>query len=234
MSDLDQQFFQSPHQRPLVLASQSPRRRTLMNIAGYTFHTTTADIDETPLPDEKPVDYTLRVSRIKAQAVRDDLSPEVLIIASDTTVACGDELLGKPASAQEARDTLQHLRGEHHQVYTAVTVLDNQSGQLVQDLAVTDLVMRPYTDAEIEGYIATGDPFDKAGSYAIQHEGFAPVAHYEGCYANVMGLPLCHLTRTLRRWGIQPTEDVPTACQDFNEIECPVYEEILTGHPFKV
>lgn len=213
--------------RPLVLASQSPRRRALMSVAGYTFLTRTADVDETPRPGEAPADYTLRLSRQKARAVAGDVPARALVIAADTTVAFDGELLGKPATAAEARHTLQQLRGQPHQVYTAISVLDAASGALAQDLATTDLQMRPYSEAEIEAYIATGDPFDKAGSYAIQHPDFAPVAAITGCYANVVGLPLCHLTRTLRRFGIQPTADVPAACQQANDIECPVYEEIL-------
>lgn len=215
------------NQRPLILASQSPRRRELMTIAGYTFTTTTADIDETPLPDEAPGDYTLRVGRMKALAVNNDVPNNALIIASDTTVAYNDELLGKPADGTEAMATLQKLRGKQHQVYSSITVLDKKTGEIVQALAVTNLQMRDYMDAEIQAYIDTGDPFDKAGSYAIQHKGFSPVARLEGCYANVMGLPLCHLTRTLSKFGVEPDRDVPMACQDANEIDCPVYEEIL-------
>lgn len=213
--------------RPLILASQSPRRRELMTIAGYTFETTTADIDETPLANETPGDYTLRVSRMKAEAVCAQAPPNALIISSDTTVAFGNELLGKPADGEEARQTLKRLRNEHHQVYTSITILDVMTGEIVQDLASTDLVMRNYSDTEIEIYIASGDPFDKAGSYAIQNTEFNPVGIIEGCYANVMGLPLCHLTRTMRRFGIVPSKDVPTACQAENNITCPVYESIL-------
>lgn len=214
-------------QRPLILASQSPRRRELMTIAGYTFTTTTADIDETPLPDESPGDYTLRVGKLKALAVNNHVPNNALVITSDTTVAYGNELLGKPENDAEAMATLQKLRGKQHQVYSSVTVLDRATGEIVQDLAVTNLQMRDYTDDEIQAYIDTGDPFDKAGSYAIQHKGFSPVALLDGCYANVMGLPLCHLTRTLRSFGIEPAHDVPSACQRANDIDCPVFEEIL-------
>lgn len=213
--------------RPLILASQSPRRRELMTIAGYTFTTTSADIDETPLSNENPTDYTLRVSRLKAEAIRETVNNGAIIITSDTTVAHVNDLLGKPASDEEARETLQRLRGQPHHVYTAITILDTQTGKLWQDLAATELKMRDYTDAEIEAYIATGDPFDKAGSYAIQHPEFQPVAQLSGCYANVMGLPLCHLTRTLQKLGIQPTLDVPQACITANQIECTVFAGIL-------
>jgi septum formation protein len=215
------------NQRPLILASQSPRRRELMTIAGYTFTSTTADVDETPLPDEAPGDYTLRVGKMKALAVDNHVPANALVIASDTTVAYENELLGKPADSAEAMATLRKLRGKQHQVYSSITILDKTTGEIVQDLAITNLKMREYTDEEIKSYIATGDPFDKAGSYAIQHKGFNPVALLDGCYANVMGLPLCHLTRSLHQFGINPAHDVPTACQIANEIDCPVFDEIL-------
>ncbi|MCI0712264.1 MAG: Maf family protein [Chloroflexi bacterium] len=215
------------NRRPLILASQSPRRRELMTIAGYTFNTITADIDETPLPDEAPGDYTLRMGRMKALAVNNHVPYNALIITSDTTVAYGDELLGKPGDSAEAMATLQKLRGKQHQVYSSITILAKATGEIVQDLAITNLQMRDYTDEEIQDYIDSGDPFDKAGSYAIQHKDFSPVARLEGCYANVMGLPLCHLTRTLRKFGIESTHDVPLACQNANDIVCPVFDEIL-------
>lgn len=213
--------------RPLILASQSPRRRELMTVAGYIFTTTTADIDETPLPNEDPSDYTLRVSHLKAEAVRPTITNGALIISSDTTVALGNDLLGKPESTEDATLTLRRLRGQLHQVYTAITIWDTQTDEIYQDLAVTDLRMRDYSDTEIAAYIATGDPFDKAGSYAIQHKEFQPVTALIGCYANVVGLPLCHLTRTLRKLGIEPNLDVPQACIKANDINCTVFEPIL-------
>jgi hypothetical protein len=98
-------------------------------------------------------------------------------------------------------------------------------------VAETRLAMRTYTDAEMAAYVASGDPLDKAGAYAIQHPGFHPVAELQGCYANVMGLPLCHLTRALRAWNVEPPHDVPAACQDHTGRRCPVYATILAGRP---
>ena len=137
--------------------------------------------------------------------------------------------LGKPADADEARRMLVSLRGRIHQVYTALAVFNPLSGEMVTELAATAVPMRNYTDAEIEAYIATGDPFDKAGSYAIQHPEFKPVEELSGCYANVVGLPLCHLVRTLRGFNIQPLTDVPSACQRTLNYQCPVYGPILEG-----
>jgi MAF protein len=199
-----------------------------MSIAGYQFHVMVADIDETPLPAEPPADYTLRVSRVKAQTIAPMVNAGAIIISCDTTVALGNEILGKPANADEARQMLGRLRGQAHVVLSALTLVDTKTGDIIQELAETELTMRPYTDEEVEGYIQTGDPFDKAGSYAIQHQGFQPVAHWQGCYANVMGLPLCHLTRALRKFGVFPNQDVPSHCQHRNNIVCEVFEGILT------
>jgi predicted house-cleaning NTP pyrophosphatase (Maf/HAM1 superfamily) len=123
---------------------------------------------------------------------------------------------------------LRRLRGRSHVVYSAVTVepLDHEA---TTDLVETELSMRPYTDAEIRAYVASGDSLDKAGAYAIQHEGFDPVAKIQGCYASVMGLPLCHLARRLREWGMDFDRDVPTACQTHTDHVCHVYQEIVSS-----
>ncbi len=189
---------------------------------------TTADIDETPLPGEAAADYTVRLSREKARAVRQTLTdPHALILAADTTVADGDTILGKPADPDEAWAMLRRLRGRVHQVYTAITLIDAATGRTVTDVAVTDVPMRNYTDAEIEAYIASGDPFDKAGGYAIQNEAFHPVEGLTGCYSNVVGLPLCHLVRALRVFGVTPPNDVPLLCQQYHDYDCDVTDEIL-------
>ena len=124
---------------------------------------------------------------------------------------------------------LQRLRGHRHQVYTAIALLRLADQKLVTDLCSTPVPMRSYSDAEIEAYVTSGDPLDKAGAYAIQHPGFHPVEALAGCYASVMGLPLCHLVRSLRRLGITPPGDVPVACQTSLNYVCPVYQTILTG-----
>jgi septum formation protein len=154
-----------------------------------------------------------------------------VIIACDTVVALDGEVLGKPCDASEAIDMLRRLRGRSHTVYSAVTLLEFATGRTSTDVAETRLVMRTYTDAEIATYVASGDPLDKAGAYAIQHPGFHPVARYQGCYANVVGLPLCHLTRCLRAFRIEPLHDVPAACQAHTGQLCPVYATILAGQP---
>jgi len=213
----------------ILLASNSPRRRELIQLTGWSFRVQPADVDESVLPGEPAEEYVLRLAEIKARAVASQAVPGELVVAADTTVADGDEILGKPADAAEARAVLASLRGRVHQVYTALAVFDPASGQLVTELAATDVPMREYTDAEIETYIATGDPFDKAGSYAIQHPQFRPVEKLTGCYANVVGLPLCHLARAATRLGAAAAENLPAACQNLLAYQCTVFDQVLKG-----
>ena len=202
----------------------------MLGLTDLPFARITADIDETPLPGESAQAYTIRLSKEKARAVQASAPPGAIILAADTTVADGDDILGKPADADETRAMLYRLRGRTHQVYTALTLINTATGQHVTDIAATDVPMREYGDDEIEAYIASGDPFDKAGGYAIQNPHFHPVDVLSGCYANVVGLPLCHLLRSLRRLGIMPPADVPLRCQQHHAYECPVTDDILDGH----
>ncbi len=216
-------------QKTILLASGSPRRRELLGLTGLPFKLTTADIDESLRADETAAAYTVRLSQEKAQAVLDVADRHTIILAADTTVADGDEILGKPANNNEAWAMLRQLRGRTHQVYTALTLLDAATQRRITDVAVTDVPMRSYSNAEIEAYIASGDPFDKAGGYAIQHAGFRPVHLHSGCYANIVGLPLCHLVRALRRFGVALPADVPARCQQHHAYECDVTEDILNS-----
>lgn len=211
----------------LVLASNSPRRRELLSLAVWDFHIQPAQVDERPLPGETGERYVLRLSESKARAVAAHAGEARLVVAADTTVVDQGEILGKPHDARQAVAMLERLRGGVHQVYTAVAALDLQADVLLTDLCCTDVPMREYRDDEIRAYVSSGDPLDKAGAYAIQHPGFHPVEGLRGCFANVMGLPLCHLTRTLHKFGIQPTRDVPQTCQAHLDYTCPVYAAIL-------
>jgi septum formation protein len=216
----------------LLLASASPRRRELIKLLGLPVETTSADIDEVPLPGERADEMARRLSVEKARAA----APGVLhpasriLLASDTVVSLDGEPLGKPVDAADARSMLRRLRGRVHQVYTAITLIDLQTDRSITEVACSDVPMRSYTDEEIETYIASGDPFDKAGAYAIQHDGLSPVENFAQCYANVMGLPLCHVVRALREFGAEVPNDVPTLCQAHIRYECPVFESILTGN----
>jgi len=220
----------------LLLASQSPRRRELLALLGLPFEATAPNVVELPQTDEPPLALVARLSQTKARAActeqrtgsAQSLSEKnTIIIACDTIVALDDEVLGKPRDATEAITTLRRLRQRPHAVYSAITLSEPAAGRSLTDVAHTQVTMRPYTDAEIDAYVASGDPLDKAGAYGIQHPDFHPVANLKGCYANVMGLPLCHLTRCLRAWGTVPPHDVPAACQASTGHDCSVYEAIL-------
>ena len=126
-------------------------------------------------------------------------------------------------------ESVARLRGKVHQVYTAVAVFDPTSGRLVHDLCTSLVRMRRYRPDEVGAYVASGDPLDKAGAYAIQHPVFQPVEHFAGCFASVMGLPLCHVTRTFQKFGLPPIRDVPQACQDHLNYQCPIHQAVLRG-----
>ena len=209
----------------LILASNSPRRKQLLALTEINFTVSVADIDESTRENESPADYVLRLAEKKARAIKADA--DQIILASDTTVVDGSDILGKPQDNAEAVRMLTQLRGRTHQVYTGAALLRVSDGLLLTDLCVTDVPMRNYSDEEIRNYVATGDPLDKAGAYAIQHPEFHPVASMNGCYASVMGLPLCHVTRLLRRMDVHLEADVPSNCQKLLDYDCPVYTSIL-------
>jgi septum formation protein len=212
---------------PLILASNSPRRRQLLALTGMPFVVSVADVDETQLANEKPADYVLRLARTKAGAVQAEA--EQVILAADTTVVDGADILGKPKDEAEAVAMLVRLRGHTHQVYTGISLLRGSDGLLLTDLCVTDVPMRDYSDEEIQAYVASGDPLDKAGAYAIQHPGFHPVAHMDGCFASVMGLPVCHVILQMRKMDIQPDASFFAGCEALLEYHCPVSNAILNG-----
>ncbi len=213
----------------LVLASNSPRRKELLALGGWKFTVRASSVDESPIAGETAGDYVLRLAVSKARACAAGAGPGEIILAADTTVVLDGALLGKPADAAEAAGMLRKLRGRRHQVCTGLALLGTGSGNLATDLCVTDVPMRAYSDAEIEAYAASGDPLDKAGAYAIQHAGFHPVEGLAGCYASVMGLPLCHLVRSLRKLGQSSRADVPVQCQSALDYACPVSAAVLRG-----
>jgi MAF protein len=193
----------------IILASASPRRAQLLAAMGLTLAIAPADVDETMLPGEAPAVMACRLAASKAQ--RDaQLWPEALVLAADTLVVLDGIVLGKPRDAQEALEMLTLLRGREHLVHTGLAVA--RDGEIVVQLATSPVSMRSYSAAEIAAYIATGDPLDKAGAYACQHPDFHPVASYGNCYANVMGLPLCHVQRLLTHWGVAAPRPPLEAC----------------------
>lgn len=208
---------------PLILASNSPRRRFLLSLLGLDFTVQAADVDETMLPGELPSAYVLRLARAKAMVCAKDGN---MTLAADTAVVDGEAILGKPRDAMEAAEMLRRLRGRAHHVYTALALWTG--ARLLTDLCVTEVFMREYSEEEIARYIASGDPLDKAGAYAIQHADFRPAAAVQGCYACVVGLPLCHLVRLLRRAGLDiSATDIPTHCQSAFNYSCSVYPLLL-------
>jgi septum formation protein len=184
----------------LVLASASPRRRELLAQIGVTFTVQAAAIDETPRPGETPEDYVLRVAREKAEAVAATLSGAVAVLAADTSVVIDDDVLGKPRDHFDALAMLARLSGRTHEVITAVCLL---GPQWRRQLSVTTRVTFATLDRELcEAYLATAEPWDKAGAYGIQGLGSVLVEGIEGSYSNVVGLPLAQTWRLLREQGI--------------------------------
>jgi MAF protein len=204
----------------LILASNSPRRRQLLTLTGLPFTVKVADVDESPIENETPAEYVLRLAEVKTRAIQADA--DQVVLAADTTVVDGDNILGKPADAAEAVAMLTRLRGKTHQVYTGIALLRQSDGLLLSDLCVTDVPMREYSDEEIHAYVATGDPLDKAGAYAIQHPDFQPVARMDGCFASVMGLPVCHVILQMRKMDIKPDTEFFKSCETVLEYNCPV------------
>ncbi len=219
----------------IILASASPRRRELFSLTGWPADTLATEIPEVMEPEEVPVAYVRRLAAQKAfhAAEQNASDHSSLLIAADTIVVDRGQVLEKPGSASEASAMLVQLRGRVHQVFTAMTLLDAVGGIPRHCLCVTDVPMREYSDREISDYVESGDAFDKAGSYGIQDRSFSPVdlERMNGCFANVMGLPLCHLVVIFRQLGMDPEVDVPAACQCFTDYRCPVYTGILGGEP---
>lgn len=186
---------------PVLLASASPRRRELLERVGLALEVVPADVDESPLPGESAEDYVVRVAADKAHAVHSSRRDRV-VLAADTAVVLDGVPLGKPVDDEHALDLLERLAGRDHQVLTAVVVLD--AGGIEQvTLARAGVSMVPSTDAERRWYVASGEPADKAGAYAVQGLGAALVEHVEGDPTTVIGLPLRATLELLRVAGVQ-------------------------------
>ena len=178
----------------LILASQSPRRQELIRLLNIPFRVQVADIDET-MDAARPVyDEVARVSLTKALAIGEK---EAVVVAADTVVVCDGKVLGKPKSEVEAVEMLSLLSGRDHQVMTGCTVLKGDRAETFTE--VTDLHFRPLSKKEIENYVASGEPMDKAGSYGIQGGAALFCERMVGDYYNVMGLPVCRLSQVLKR-----------------------------------
>lgn len=185
----------------LILASQSPRRRELLARMGLSFTVSVADIDETMDDAKKPFDEVARLSAQKAAAIAETAPADAVIVAADTVVVLEDRVLGKPHSTEEAAAMLSALSGRDHQVMTGVTV--RRGDKTVTDTVVTHVWFRPLSRAEIDAYVASGEPMDKAGAYGIQGLAGLFVERLDGDYYNVMGLPICRLCAMLRSVGVE-------------------------------
>ena len=213
----------------IILASNSPRRREILDWTRMEYSVHPADIDETRLEGEPAEDYVLRLSLKKAQVSSGFAPFNGLVLAADTTVALGSEILGKPANRKDAEAILLRLRGKIHQVHTAVAITIPSRGITRQVICSTDVHMRNYSDEELQAYLDTGDPMDKAGAYAIQHPEFRPVIKFSGCYASVMGFPLCHFEWLLRQMGYGDRKEIPYVCQEHLSYSCPIFKHVLKG-----
>lgn len=189
--------------RKIVLASNSPRRKELLRQIGLEFTADPADLDESALPDERPGDYAVRVAREKA-AVASKRSRDAIVIAADTIVVLDGMILGKPADIADAERMLGLLSGRMHEVATGLVVRDSSTGRTAEGLSVTRVWFRDMSSEEISAYAATREPMDKAGAYGIQEKGAVFIDRIEGCYFNVVGLPISMLYIMLKGFGIDP------------------------------
>jgi septum formation protein len=192
----------------LILASSSPRRAEVLRNAGIEFEVRPADIDETRRPSETASNYVQRLALEKARAAvnAETSAKDIIVIGADTVVVNRGEILLKPDSPDDARRMLRQLSGGVHEVHTGLAVIrmSQKIERVVEE--VTSVHFAKLSDAEIDAYIATGEPFDKAGAYGIQSLGGRYVTRVEGCYFNVMGMPLARLWAILKEFGYQPTD----------------------------
>jgi len=177
---------------PLILASASPRRRDLLARAGVRFEVRPADLWEDSLPGETPLEHAGRLARAKALAVarRVGQSPRRMVLGADTIVVIDGAVLGKPANPEHAVALLTRLVGRRHRVVTAVALAASDTLEIRQTAVESDVTMRPAAEEELRAYVATGEPLDKAGAYAVQGEGRRFIERIEGSESNVIGLPL--------------------------------------------
>ena len=216
--------------RRLVLASGSPRRRTLIAAFVPPVEAIAPTVEEgPPRPGEPAEEFVQRLSMAKAEEAATTVR-RAIVLGADTAVVLDDQIIGKPASASEATATLGRLRGRTHRVVTGVTALDTESGRRLTSATSSEVTMRRYSDAEVEAYVRSGEPLDKAGAYAVQDAVFHPAEGVAGCYLNVVGLPLCEVASLLGRLGAavqtrpgwQPPEQcVDCSLRDESEVSLP-------------
>jgi septum formation protein len=212
----------------ILLASNSARRRQLIKLTGWNVSYASTDIDESRQPGEPARVYVTRLAGEKAHKMLNQTQADY-ILAADTIVVDGETIFGKPFNTDDALAILSALRGHTHQVMTALTLIYPGKGMEVEDLCVSEVPMRNYTVEELKAYIGSGDPMDKAGAYAIQNREFHPVEAFSGCFASVMGMPLCHMARIALRCGLTPRRDLPKSCQATLGYQCSIHEAVRRG-----
>jgi septum formation protein len=185
----------------LILASASPRRAEILRDAGIIFNATPSELDETPLPRESPHDHVQRLAAAKAEVVAARSIGPAIVIGADTVVTIDDHIIGKPRSAEDARRTLTRLSGRTHSVLTAVTLIRLPDAERISFVEETLVHFSPLSAEEISQYLATEESYDKAGAYAIQGRAGRYIPRIEGCYFNVVGLPLARVTQELKALG---------------------------------
>ena len=185
----------------LILASSSPRRAEILANAGLPFSVLSSAVDESPYPGETPAALVQRLANAKADLVTARAVGPAIILAADTVVVLDDKILGKPSSAEDARHMLQQLGGRTHSVLTGVALVRLPDGERRQFIESTLVHFRPITDEELSSYLATEEPYDKAGAYAIQGQAGRYIPRIEGCYFNVVGLPLSRVLNELKSLG---------------------------------
>lgn len=212
-------------EKQLILASASPRRTELLRLLGLPFYSRPTDIDETKKSNESPQEYVKRMAFEKGKA--HSAASNEFVLSADTIVELDGIVLGKPIDYADGERILKQMRGRSHKVFTALSLHNAADHSFFTDICKTIVPMRNYSDKEIQTYLDRDEYLDKAGSYAIQDNQFHPVTEVEGCYANVMGLPLCHVYRLLKRAGLRLDVNIAEACQRYNHITCKVFPLIL-------
>jgi len=188
---------------PLILASQSPRRKKLLEQLGFEFTIQPSDVDESEhILETTPEDFVIKLSFSKAKDVASRQNEHAYILGADTIVVLAHEILTKPVDKADAKRILRTLSGRTHKVFTGITIMESITYRSISAVQVTDVIFRELEDKEIEAYIATGSPFDKAGAYGIQDDfGAVFISHINGCYYNIVGLPLELLYSTLKQFS---------------------------------
>jgi septum formation protein len=188
---------------PVILASASPRRKVIFRYLGVPYKVYSEEVDESVLPGESPDSYVLRLACLKAEQIRGKINSNV-VVGADTVVEIDGKILGKPDTAPEATEMLNLLNGRMHRVLTGVAVLASLSPECRTGLEISSVWFKRIADTRIQEYVETGEPFGKAGAYAIQGKGLTLIAEWQGSYSNIVGLPLRLTQDLLWAAGYQP------------------------------